>query len=111
MVEYVQTEAGSPRSTSVGLDRFAKWDTEEVYTEEVQDWSHALSPPAVITVPSRGEAVEETLPARQNRCLVSECFTEPGVASPHEHIPEAEARKTPPTEEMSLQTSRNLLIS
>ena len=43
-VEYVQAEAGSPRSTSAGLDRFAKWDTEEVYTEEVQDWSHAPSP-------------------------------------------------------------------
>ena len=34
---------------------------------------------------------------RQNRCLVSECFTEPGVALPHEHTPEAEAGRTPQT--------------
>ena len=100
MVEYVQTEAGSPWSMSVGLDRFTKWDTEEVYTEEVQDWSRELSPPAIITVPSRGEAVEETPPARQNRRLVSECFTEPRAASPREHTPEAEARKTPLTKDV-----------
>ena len=100
MVEYVQTKAGSLRSTSAGLDRFAKWDTEEVYTEEVQDWSHAPSPPpAVITVPSWGEVVEETLPVRQNRCLVSERFTEPGVGSPRKHTPEAESRETPPMAE------------
>ena len=43
-VEYAQTEAGSLWSTSAGLDRFTKWDTEEVYTEEVQDWSCAPSP-------------------------------------------------------------------
>ena len=91
-VEYIQTEPGSARSTSVGLDRFTEWDTEEVYTEEVQDWSHALSPHAVITVPLQGEAGKETLPARQNRCLVSERFTESGAASPHEHITEAKAR-------------------
>ena len=94
-VAYVQTEAESPRSTSAGLDRFAKWDTEEVYTEEVQDWSHAPSPPAVTTVPLWGEAVGQTPSVRQNRCLVSECFTEPGVGSPHKYTPEAE--KIPPT--------------
>ena len=99
-VEYAQTEARSPRSTSVSLDRFTKWDTEEVYTEEVQDWSHAPSPPAVIALPLWDKAVEETPPARQNRCLVSECFTEPGVASPCEHTPEAEARRTPQTEDV-----------
>ena len=82
---------------AVGLDRFIEWDTEEVYTEEVQDWSCAPSPTVVIAVPLRGEAVEETPPARQNRCLVSECFIEPGAALPHEHTPEAEARKTPQT--------------
>ena len=98
-VEYLQTEAGLPQSTSAGLDRFAEWDTEEVYTEEVQDWSHAPSPPAVITVPLWGEVVEETLLARQNRCLVSEHFTEPGVGSPRKHTPEAEARETPPMAE------------
>ena len=52
---------------------------EEVYTEEVQDWSRALSPTVVIALPLRGEAVEDTLPARQNSCLVSECFIEPGA--------------------------------
>ena len=97
-VEYAQTEAGSLWSASTALDKFTKWDTEEVYTEEVPDWSHALSPTAVIVVPLCGEAVEETQPMRQNRCLVSECFIEPGVALPQEHTPEAEARKTPQTE-------------
>ena len=70
---------------------------EEVYTEEVQDQSHAPSPTAFIAVPLQGEAVEETPPMRQNRCLVSERFIEPGVALPHEYTPEAEARKTPQT--------------
>ena len=101
-VEYAQTEAGSPRSTSAGLDRFTEWDTEEVYTEEVQDWSHVPSPPAVIAVPLWGEAVEETPPARQNRCLVSEHFIEPGAAPPCEHTPEAEARKTPQTKDVPI---------
>ena len=97
MVEYIQTEAGPPWSTSAGLDRFAEWDTEEVYTEEVQDWSHAPSPPVVITVALWGEAVEGTPPARQNIHLVSERFTESGTGSPHEHTTDAEARKTPLT--------------
>ena len=65
-VEYIQTEAESPRSTSAGLDQFSEWDTEEVYTEEVQDLSCAPSPPAVTAVPLWGEVVEETPPARQN---------------------------------------------
>ena len=68
-----------------------------MYTEEVQDWSRTPSPTVVITVPSWGEAIEETPPMRQNRCLVSEHFIEPRVALPHEQTPEAEARKTPQT--------------
>ena len=36
---------------------------------------------------------------RQNRCLVSECFTEPGAGSPRKYTPEAEAKKIPPTGE------------
>ena len=64
MVEYTQTEAGSPKPTAVGLDRFIEWDTEEVSTEEVQDLSRTLSPTVVIAVPSWGEAMEETLPMR-----------------------------------------------
>ena len=51
MVEYAQTKARSPLSTSATLDRFTDRNTEEVYTEEVQDWSHALSPLEVITLP------------------------------------------------------------
>ena len=34
--------------------------------------------------------MEETPPTRQNRRLISECFIEPRVASPHERTPEAE---------------------
>ena len=64
----------------------------------MQDQSRTLSPTAVIAVPLQGEAMEKTLPMRQNRCLVSECFIEPGAAPPHGHTPEAEARKTPQTE-------------
>ena len=37
---------------------------------------------------------------RQNRCLVSEHFIEPRAAPPREHIPEAEARKTPQTKDV-----------
>ena len=109
MVEYAQTKAGSPKPMAVGLDRFIAWDMEEVFTEEVQDWSHPPSPTAVIAVPLQGEAMEETPPTRQNRCLVSEHFIEPGVALPHEHTPEAEVRKTPQTK-TSPWINRNLLV-
>ena len=51
----------------------------------------------IIAVPLWGEAVEETSPMRQNRCLVSECFIETGVAPPCKHTPEAKVRKTPQT--------------
>ena len=98
MVEYAQTEAISPKPMALGLDKFIKWDMEEVYTEEVQDRSRTPSPTVVIAVPLGGEAIEETPPMRQNRCLVSERFIEPGATPPHEHTPEAEARKTPQTE-------------
>ena len=60
-VEYAQTKARSPRSTSPNLDRLTEWDTKQEYTEEVLDWSSALSPPAVITR-TQGEEVEETPP-------------------------------------------------
>ena len=66
MVEYARMEAGSPQSTSVSLDKFIEWDTVEEYTEEVQDVSHT-KPPTVITRSLWDEAVEDTLPARQNR--------------------------------------------
>ena len=46
----------------------------------------------------QGEAVLETPPMRQNRCLVSERVIEPGAVPPHEHTPEAEGKKTPQNE-------------
>ena len=63
MVEYTRTEARSPRSTSLNLDRLTEWDTEEEYTKEVLDSSSPLSPPAVIARTLWSEEVEETLPA------------------------------------------------
>ena len=94
-VEYARTKAKSPWSTSPNLDRLTEWDTKEEYIEEVLDWSSASSPPAVVARTLQGEDVEETPSARLNRCLVSERFIEPGVASPHERTPEAETGKTP----------------
>ena len=54
----------------------------------------------VSTIPSWGEVVEETPPARQNRCLVSEHFTESGAGLPHDYPLTVEAKKTPPTEQV-----------
>ena len=80
---------------SPNLDRLTEWDTKEEYTEEVPDWSSALSPPAVVARTPQGEEVEETPPTRQNRCLISERFIEPGMASPCERTPEVEVGKAP----------------
>ena len=68
--------------------------------EEVQDWACAPSPLAVTALPLWDEAVEDTLPSRQNRQLVSECFIGLRAALPHEHTPEAEAGKIPLTEDI-----------
>ena len=46
----------------------------------------------------QGKAVEETLPARQNRHLVSEHVIKPGAVPPHEHTPVAEGKETPQNE-------------
>ena len=99
-VEYARTKARSQQFMSPNLDRLTEWDTKEGYTKEMLDWPSALSPPAVIARTLQGEEVEETPPARLNRCLVSERFIEPGVALPYECTPEAEAEKTPQTEDV-----------
>ena len=91
--EYEQTEAQSPNPTVVGLDKYIKWDT-----EEVQDRSHTPSPTTVIDVPMQGEVGEETPPMRQNRCLVPECVIEPGAELPRECRPTAEGKQTPQNE-------------
>ena len=87
-----------------------EWDTKEEYTEEVPDWSSAPSPSAVITRTLQGEEVEETPPARQNRCLISERFIEPGAASPHERTPEEEAGKTPQAKDIPMDNQEEAHI-
>ena len=110
MVEYVHTKAGLPWSMSPNLDRLTEWDTEEEYTKEGLDWSHALSPPAVVAQPPRSEEVEETPPVRQNRCLVSKCFIEPGVTLPCKCTPEAEVGKTAQTKDVPLDDQEHARI-
>ena len=61
-------------------------------------------------IPSWSEAVEKTLPMRQNWCLVAEHFMGSGVGSPEDYAPIAETTektplaedtgKTPPTEQV-----------
>ena len=109
-VEYVWTKARSQQSMSPNLDRLTEWDTEEEYTKEVPDWPSALSPPVVITRTLQGEEVEKTPPARLNRHLVSERFIEPGVALPCECTPEAEAEKTPQTEDVPMDDQEQACI-
>ena len=46
----------------------------------------------------QGEAGEETLLVRQNRCLVPECVIKPGVELPHERMPTVEGKQTPQNE-------------
>ena len=89
-------EAQSPEPAAVGLDKYIEWDT-----DEVQDRSRTPSPTAVIDVPMQGEAVEETPPVRQNRCLVSECVIGPGALSPREHTPVGEGKGTPQNESVA----------
>ena len=92
---------------SLNLDRLTEWDTKEEYTGEVPDWSYALSPQVIITRTLRGEEVEETPPARQNRRLISERFLKPGVAPPCECTPEVEAGKTPQTKDVPARAIRS----
>ena len=109
-VEYKWTKARSPPSTSPNLDRLTEWDTKVEYTEEVLDWSSALSPPAVITRTPQGEEVEETPHVRQNRHLISECFIEPRAALPLECTPEVEAGKTPQAKDVPMDNQEQARI-
>ena len=96
-MEYEQTEAQSLNPTVIGLDKYIEWDI-----DEVQDWSHTPSPTTVIDKPMQGEAVEETPPVRQNRCLVSERVIEPGAVPSREHTPVAEGKETPQNESIPM---------
>ena len=58
----------------------------------MQDRSCTPSPTAIIDKPMQGEAVEETPPTRQNRCLVLERDIEPGGVPTHEDMPVAEEK-------------------
>ena len=60
------------------------WDT-----DDVQDRSHTPSPSAGIGTIMLGESMEDTPPARQNICLVSERVIEHGAVLPQENTPEA----------------------
>ena len=89
-MEYKQTKTETPRPTVGDLDEYIDWDT-----DDVQDRSHTPSPTMVIDKPMQGESVEETSPARQNICLVSEHVIEPEVVLPQEHTPVTEEKDKP----------------
>ena len=86
-VEYKWVETQLPESTAGDLDKYIKWDT-----DDVQDRSRTPSPTAIIDKPMQGEMVEETLPTRQNRCLVLERDIESDGVPSHEHTPVAEKK-------------------
>ena len=99
-------ETQSPKCTAEGLDKYINWDK-----EDVQDRSCTPSPTAVIDKPMQGEAVEETLPARQNRCLVSERVIEPRAVLPREHTPVVEEEKTPQDESIPADKEQTNLMA
>ena len=83
-----------------GLDRFTEWDTEEVYTEEVQDWSRALSP---LWSSLCLHGVRQWRKPHQRGKIDAWCQNVSlnlGRHHPMKHTPEAEARKTPQTEDV-----------
>ena len=88
-VEYKQMETKTPKPMVGDLHKYIEWDT-----DDVQDRSHTPSPTAIIDKPTQGESTEETLPMRQNICLVSECVIEPGVVPTWEHTPVTEEKNT-----------------
>ena len=61
------------------------WDT-----DDAQDRSRTPSPSVGIGTITLGESAEDTPPARQNICLVTERIIEPGAELPQENAPEAE---------------------
>ena len=92
-MEYKQTEAQPPNPMAMGLDNYIEWDE-----KDMQDQSCTPSPTTVLDAPTQGEAVEETAPMRQNRCLVSECVIKARAVPPHKHMPVAEGKETPRNE-------------
>ena len=87
-VEYKQSKTETPRPTVGDLDKYINWDT-----DDVQDRSHTPSPSTVIDKPMQGESSEDTPPARQNICLMSEHVIEPGAVPPQGHTPVMEEDK------------------
>ena len=59
----------------------------------------------------QGEAVEETPPMRQNRCLVSERVIEPGTVPPCEHTPVVEGKETPQNESVPTDKEQAPLVA
>ena len=104
-VEYEKTDTQSLNPTAVALDKYIEWDI-----DDVQDQSRTPSPTAVIDVPTQGEAVEETPPARQNRCLVSERVIKPGAVSPREHTLVAQGKRAPQNESIPVDNQEQPCI-
>lgn len=88
-----------------GLDRNIEWDT-----DKEEDRSCTPSPTTVIEKPTQSETVEETLAARQNRCLVSECVIEPGAVLPRESTPVTDEEKTPQDESTPMDKEQANLV-
>ena len=80
--------AEMPKPTAGDVDANIDWDT-----DNAQDRSHTPSAAAGIGEIMLGESTEDTPPARQNICLVSERVIDPGVVPPQENIPEVEEDK------------------
>ena len=87
-VEYKWAETQSPESTVGDLDKYIEW-----HTDDAQDRSCTPSPTAITDKPTQGETVEETLPMRQNRCLVLEWDIESDGVPSCEHTPVVEKKR------------------
>ena len=74
-------KAEMPRWTVGDVEAHIDWDT-----DDAQDRLRTPSPTVGIGEVTLGESTEDTPPARQNICLVSECVIEPGAVPPQENI-------------------------
>ena len=81
---YGLPKAETPKPMAGNVEANVDWDT-----DDIQDWSRAPSPSAGIGAMMLGESAEDTPPARQNICLVTERVIEPGAVPPQEIAPEA----------------------
>ena len=87
-VKYTQTGTQPSKPPAGDFDKYVDWDT-----DDVQDWLRTPSPVTIVDELTLG-AVEETPPARQNRCLVPERILE-ADAEPHlEDTPDEEEKET-----------------